>query len=186
MVIHPWRIWGNKADFEHVADAFYQLSLKETSDRAIAVIGGAVIESYLTEALRIYLHKKPTVTKDLFSITGALGNFAPKCDLAFLVGLVGEDAYSDLKTISKIRNAFAHKLDVKDFQSEKIRTLARNLRLPEIRSGDSSVEGRDWQTAISDRQNLLTTARGRFVISVHVFSVGLTRVPETAMPDPLF
>ena len=133
-----WVMDAGHPDAVHLEDAFRQLMQPSLSDRAVGVIGGALVEIYLTDALTKSLHPN-ALTETIFGPTGAIGNFGPKCDLAFLIGLVGAAAHRDLKTIVDIRNAFAHKLSVKDFKSDKTKDLASNLKMAETHTAESYV-----------------------------------------------
>jgi DNA-binding MltR family transcriptional regulator len=88
-----------------------------------------MLDLALTAALKEHLQKHEKVADAFFAITGPVGDLATKIDLALLAGLVGKTMYRDLVTIKDIRNYFAHKLNVSDFKSEAIRTLAANLKI---------------------------------------------------------
>src|SRR5688572_19688128 len=45
------------------------------------------------------------------------------------MGLITPAAHRDLVIFKDIRNLFAHNLQIKDFQSQRIKAKARNLRL---------------------------------------------------------
>ena len=72
------------------------------SDRAVAIVGGALIETILTYALISRFHKNEKITDQLFRSTGALGSFSTKVDMSFLTGLCGPKAYRDLVTVKDI------------------------------------------------------------------------------------
>jgi hypothetical protein len=59
---------------------------------------------------------------------GALGAFGVKIDFAYMMNLVTRAAYDDLLILKKIRNDFAHKLEIKDFNSDGIRDRAMRLK----------------------------------------------------------
>ena len=69
------------------------------------------------------------IDERLFLPSGPLGSFSAKIDLAYISGLITKSAHSDLVRVKEIRNAFAHNLEIKDFQSNKIRDNVKNLTL---------------------------------------------------------
>jgi hypothetical protein len=89
-----------------VEDALKELD--DGGDRAAAIVAATLVEEHLTVALECYLHRHPKVTKELFKISGPLGSFGAKIDLALLVGMFGHASYKELNTIKDLRNQFAH------------------------------------------------------------------------------
>lgn len=70
---------------------------------------------------------------ELFRPGGPLGDFGVKVDLGYLRRIYSKGAWKELDTITKIRNAFAHKMEVRDFSYEQMRGLANNLTLWETK-----------------------------------------------------
>ena len=79
------------------------------SDRACAIVSGAMLEAQLEKLLLKNLIEKPP--NELFSTYGPLSTFAAKIDMATAMGLISKSERSDLHRIRKIRNIFAHSLD---------------------------------------------------------------------------
>lgn len=99
--------------------AFYN----HDSNRAVAVVWPAIVENRLTDALRAYMRPDESVSKDLFRPEGALGTFGQKVKLGYMLGLYEKDLKDDLVLVTKIRNAFAHRVDITDFETSPIRDL---------------------------------------------------------------
>ena len=57
---------------------------------------------------------------ELFQPSGALGNFKTKISLVYLLGIVNKEMYQDLSAINKIRNYFAHRLEIKRLDQHPI------------------------------------------------------------------
>ena len=182
---------------EHALRAISEL--RQGSDRAVAIVGGALIEIALTEALKIHLHPNKKITDELFRTTGAFGAFATKVHLGKLVGLYGAQAHKDLTIVKDIRNAFAHSLEVSDFSTQKIRDWANNLRLCERYTMDNEnppprpvtiregpIGQRDWWLSVTNRNAALSNPRERYLITTQVFTYGLAVPSESAMPEPPF
>jgi hypothetical protein len=91
------------------------------SNRAVAVVWPAIVENRLTDALRACMRPDDVVAKELFRPEGALGTFGQKIRLAYMLGLYEKDLKDDLIYLSKIRNAFAHRVDISSFETSPIR-----------------------------------------------------------------
>jgi hypothetical protein len=129
---HVWMFRGGTKHEKDIQQAIKELDGQ--SDRAAAIVGTTILDLLLTEALTVYLHYNSKITKVLFSMNGPVGDFGPKADLAFLVGLVTNETHRDLITIRDIRNRFAHRLSISDFKSQSIATLTNNLKICETRT----------------------------------------------------
>jgi DNA-binding MltR family transcriptional regulator len=66
----------------------------------------------------------------LLNPSGALGANGARCDLAYCLGLITRDQRSDLKTIAKIRNKFAHDFNVASFDVSSVRDHCASLKSP--------------------------------------------------------
>jgi hypothetical protein len=99
------------------------------SDRVAAIVGAAFVEDHVNEFVRWHLVQEPKLLDELFRVTGPLGNFSVKVDMGYLMRLYSKDAWKELDTITKIRNAFAHKMEVRDFKDDRMRAFANNLTL---------------------------------------------------------
>jgi hypothetical protein len=86
--------------------------LERSSDRAVAIIAAVILEQYITAAIRRRWCNNSKVAEAMLRVDGALGNLGPKIDLAHLMGLISVDGHKDMTLIKKIRNRFAHYLDV--------------------------------------------------------------------------
>jgi DNA-binding MltR family transcriptional regulator len=171
---------------ELITQALHKLDSE--SDRSAAIVAATILDTALTEALKVYLHQNTKITKEFFAITGPGGDLGPKVDLAFLVGLVNKDTWRDLVTIRDIRNKFAHRLDVSDFKSEAIATLSRNLKIAELRTFDAKTKKfpKECWMSVGNRKQILADPRERFLLTVLVLCHGLSMPGKTAMPAPAF
>lgn len=106
--------------------------LNDESDRAAAIIAVCLLEDSLSERLRLHFSRdKPIVTKRAFDVRGPLGEFQAKNDLAFMLGEYGTAMHEELEHINWIRNRFAHKLDIKGFETKLIFERCKKLRITE-------------------------------------------------------
>ncbi len=83
------------------------------SDRVAAILGGAMLDDSLRRALEHRLRDHPDINDKLFRVTGALGNTAPKIDIAFLLYMFEKPFRNTMYGISEIRNCFAHNMSLK-------------------------------------------------------------------------
>jgi DNA-binding MltR family transcriptional regulator len=89
--------------------------LKTQTDRGAAIVGGAMVDDCLMDALCKKLNKRRKSDKDaakdvefLSTNDGPLMSTKSRSALAYLMGIIGPETRSDLTYIAKIRNRFAH------------------------------------------------------------------------------
>jgi hypothetical protein len=182
---------------QHIQSAMRELATG--SDRAVAIVGGSIVEMSLTDALKTHLHESKKITDELFRSAGAFGMFATKVHLGLLIGLYGEAAHRDLIVIKDIRNAFAHSLEITNFQTPRIKDLANNLRLCERYSidqqGIETEAGRNegslpkdwrWWCSVPNLEKNLQMPRERYIIAAQVLTYGLMIPGGPNMPCPRF
>lgn len=99
-----------------------------THPRAAGVMWPAIVERRLDKLFETALRPDNKVKNELMQPSGALGNYAVKVRLAYLLGWVHQDMYEDLLYVAKIRNRFAHTLDARDFGDQKISAWLRNMK----------------------------------------------------------
>jgi hypothetical protein len=104
--------------------------LQAQTDRGAAIIGAAIIEDFLTDALKNRLILTADVSRRLFSheANGPLADFSAKINIAFAVGLIEADQRADLHNTRRIRNRFAHTPEPLDFSDKKIATWCFQFR----------------------------------------------------------
>jgi hypothetical protein len=103
------------------------------SHRAAAVAGGAFVEEHLTHLLRSRMVPDEKVIKERFAPGRAFGDFGAKIDLGYLLGIYSKQAYKELIAIKRIRNDFAHQLEVNSFDSDDMRDRCQNLILSQAK-----------------------------------------------------
>jgi hypothetical protein len=183
---------------EHMSAAIGELNTQ--TDRAVAIIGGSLVEISLTEAITAHLHRNERVTDELFRPSGALGAFAPKIHLGMLIGIYGHAAHREMLIVKDIRNQFAHSLEIRDFKSEKIKAWTKNLNFGERYTIDNasqpprhsaSIKDKPigewpWWFGVTDRDAALADPRERYLLTVQALCYGLCMPDKTAMPSPHF
>src|SRR5262245_34620919 len=105
------------------------------SERALGIIAATLVEIHLTELLkRSQISEKTTssratVKQTMFNSECPLGSFSAKIRLAYLMGMISEEAYKNLVTMKEIRNRFAHRLNISQFSHQEISSRCFNLTL---------------------------------------------------------
>jgi len=100
--------------------------LNNESGLACVVIGSAFLETALGTLLaRRFI--KSSVGDKLLALSGVLGTFAPRADLAYCLGLISKDHYQDLCVVAEIRNQFAHSHLQLTFKDVNIRQRCNRL-----------------------------------------------------------
>lgn len=188
--------------------------IKNGPDRVVGVVAGAIIESYLTSALvqeyRTYDTPYASKTrKEIFSPDGPMGAFGAKNGLAYLSGLITEEAHRDLRTLIKIRNHFAHVPNTSSFTAEAVVSLCNNLILvhqpqrinasTEVRKmPDGSTRQVDSMAAtlkgdglwvvslrLVDHKAAIATSKGQFIATAKIFSAAFTLYHNNELNKPI-
>jgi hypothetical protein len=107
----------------------------EASDRAVAIVGPAFLDTLLTEMLVNFLVDDENEVRRLIQPEGPLGTFGAKVSTCYRLGLIGETIKSDLRIVAKIRNRFAHDL-LANFSDTQIKGWCSSLRWHKESLGD--------------------------------------------------
>jgi DNA-binding MltR family transcriptional regulator len=91
--------------------------------RELGIMAGAILDNGLAHAIENKLRNDP---KELESFLGLnddgrapLGTFGARIQLAYLLGIINKKEMDSLRTFKKIRNLFAHKVNI-NFGSEEV------------------------------------------------------------------
>jgi hypothetical protein len=107
-------------------DAYYLAD--PAHERAAGVMWPAIVERRIDGLFETALRPDMAIRKELFRPSGALGNYAVKVRLAYLLGWIADDVYHDLLLVAKIRNRFAHVIEAKDFADQQIGEWLRKMK----------------------------------------------------------
>ena len=155
-----------------------------------------MIETRLERALRTRFERDRDIEARLFQLSGPLGSFGAKIDLAYVTGLITLMAHRDLTTFKDIRNLFAHNLQIKDFRSRRIADKARNLRLIDDHVVDAKPDGgAERPSAVFGRgipalyvKHATTRkkkARDRYLMTAQLFTLRFATADLKTWPLPL-
>jgi len=96
------------------------------------LVAAAYIDDALEDLLAAYFVDDEKAVQRLLTYPGPCSMLTARCDLAYCLGLFGKDVYTDIRTIIKIRNEFAHTragatFDTKEV-AERCNELTRSMR----------------------------------------------------------
>jgi len=176
-----------------IFDAIRQL--ERSSDRAIAIIASAILEEHMTNVIKRRWQQHPTTIARILHPEGPLGSFGPKIDLVLLMGLISSEGHADLKLIKRIRNRFAHYLEVDNFETPEIRSRCFELKHFEkfvLTNAEMSGPTPPKKLfGIAGMDEKLKTPGGRFIVAVQVYSVLFggdfpAHLPPPNVPSPIY
>lgn len=149
---------------EHEKWAKFLNAYSGADDRSCAILFGSYLESETIDSItRVAVHSEH-MDKKLIRGAGPLSSFSARIDLLFAFGLVEENVFKDLHLIRKIRNKFAHEIDIHTFGTEPIMSWVNELILPKVRS-----EARTFESLRGDYRTL-------FIVSGALCQGALRRV----------
>ena len=111
--------------------------IKVESDRGAAIMGSALVEAMLIEAIIFALVNKDN-RQSLFEDKGApLSTFSNKTIIAYALGLIDSTIKDEIDVIRQIRNAFSHALLPINFNTPEINSACLKITryaddLPEL------------------------------------------------------
>jgi hypothetical protein len=122
---------GHSADFDIIQE------IEKGSDRVTIIVGLALIDDKLTDAIKATLHQFENKTvENWFGEHGFYKDFRIKTDIAFMLNVFGTVTYGDLLLLAKARNEVAHKSRHKAFRSASVKGHCRDLKLPDLMGRD--------------------------------------------------
>ena len=183
-------IFATTQDRQAFYDAIAEIRAT-SSDRAAGIVAASFLENQLTTAIQNRMHPHDKIIPKLFRPSGPLGNFGTKIDLGFSMGIYSEELHRELTTIKKIRNEFAHKMEIHTFDAQSIAALTCKLKMIEkISVNFDLVSRRGDSETTHDKPRLTLFPRGgesdpistreRYILSCQVF-IGLLAM----LPCPL-
>lgn len=102
------------------------------SDRALVITIGSILDTQLESLLKSFLIKDNKIDEKLFNNNSPLSNFSSKISMCYYLGIISKYEYEALEIIRKIRNIFAHEIEIKKLEdSQSIRDLCKILNIPE-------------------------------------------------------
>jgi DNA-binding MltR family transcriptional regulator len=101
------------------------------TDRGAAVLAASLLDEHLKWAIdRLFVEMSNKDAKSIFDGTGPLSTFKGRTDICFALGVIDQACRRDLGIIGRIRNRFAHRVEVITFNEPTISSLCEQLLLP--------------------------------------------------------
>jgi DNA-binding MltR family transcriptional regulator len=158
------------------------------SARTTAIVGAAILDDCLGRLIAARLPTEGETKKQLFKPpSGALSSFDTKIKVAYTMGILSKVAFQDLTEIAKIRNLFAHRLYIADFEHPEVKPLCDKLHLIETHVFSGRVPentGLRLCMAVPDLEERLSTAKGRYFLSIMLIHGIDVHVPDPDNPKP--
>ena len=115
--------WQQWSDFFRV--------LKTESDRGATILASIWIEYLLERKLRTLFTKGNSRNRQkLFDLNGPFSSFSNKILAAYTIGWIDSDVFRDTNLLRKIRNEFAHNINIMKFEDEKMKQFIREFKTP--------------------------------------------------------
>ena len=112
-------------------------SLNEDSDLNCAVVATAYVDHLLGALLHRHFIESSVVDALLDTAGGGVGTLFNKGRIAYCLGLISKGCMQNIETIGKIRNQFAHNLEI-TFDIPVVSDLCQQLRFPDTSSVSDS------------------------------------------------
>lgn len=120
-------------------DPGYLTVMRAESDRGAVLVAAAYIDDALEDLLVAYFVDDEKAIERLLTYPGPCSTLAARCDLAYCLGLVGKDVHTDIRTIIKIRNEFAHMRTGASFDRKEVAARCNDLTQSMRRAGTKMV-----------------------------------------------
>lgn len=101
--------------------------IEKQTDRGSALIAASYLEQRLLTAIKARTNRHEKIEKDFYRGSGPAGSFSAKIDLGLLIGLYEPKIHQMLHTVKEIRNELAHEPKPRDFTSQRINDLCKNI-----------------------------------------------------------
>jgi hypothetical protein len=103
-------------------------------DRVVGIVLGAMLDERLSSTLQACVqHDTKLVEKSFNHESNLFGTFGARTNLGFFLGLFSKETHRDLELVAKIRNRFAHKVEVALFDDNPVCNWVDELKIPKKR-----------------------------------------------------
>lgn len=107
-------------------------TIEDQGDRSLALVSCSVLDLQLQNLLKAFFIEDKKVDDDLFKNQMPLSSFSSKITMCYYLGLISEYEKNMINLMRKIRNKFAHEIDITYFNdSEKIKGWCGSLTIPD-------------------------------------------------------
>ena len=175
--------WSAISPCKRPCSSSSRLFRDEENDRALAIVGGAFLDTLLENILIEFLVDDEKEVGELLQYDGPMGTYSGRIRAAYCLGLLRKTVRDDLRLVGKIRNRFAHDLSA-SFAEEPIRAGATRCggtarptwsRPPAYRRATSSMSASTSWSATSTAMFQLRGGRSGCGLAANETSSGRER-----------
>ncbi|WP_145409258.1 transcriptional regulator [Paenibacillus xylanexedens] len=105
----------------------FRKELTKETDRGCALMTAAFLDESLKRLLEANTVDDKKTFENLCIGTGGMATFSAKIEFCYLLGLISAETRRLLNIIRKIRNEFAHSMEILSFDTEDISNRCRSL-----------------------------------------------------------
>lgn len=99
----------------------------ELHGRELLIVSCAILDLALDEMIRKRFVDDHEIIEQFMSFdNGSISSFSSKIKCAYLLGILRKEEYATLNELRKLRNEFAHKVNV-DFNSQEVNTIMSKI-----------------------------------------------------------
>lgn len=140
-------------------------AVNNEDDLPCVLISTSFLDQCLASLLERFIIKGNTSKNLLDPRGGTLGTFTARVDLCYCLGLIPKGLFQNLRTVSEIRNRFAHSYLSLSFESPEVAQLCESFTFP--KTIGKRFEGDTGKTYdLDDPFAQFTHPRPRFTIAV--------------------
>lgn len=120
----------SRIDDERESAIFREMD--KANDRSAAIVGGGLVEHALARAIMARLRElSDDEQRGLFETERSLlSTFDAKIQLGYVLNLFSSPTCADLRAVKKVRNLFAHRLEIQRFDHPEIVAVTNKLIHP--------------------------------------------------------
>jgi hypothetical protein len=115
--------------------------IENQTDRGAALIATAYLDERLLAAIKVRIIRDESLENKLFRGSGPLAAFSVRIDIGFMLGIFDAKVHKMLHTVREIRNEFAHKPEPRNFNSQRIKDLCKNIAIVMCFNGGMTLGG---------------------------------------------
>ncbi|MBB4363874.1 hypothetical protein GGD65_004928 [Bradyrhizobium sp. CIR18] len=145
-------IWDKDPHYKALYSVLEQL--KSETDRGVALIVTSLIDKLLRDVLAAFLIENESARALLVGFNAPLGTLSTKIAACHAFGLIADDEMRECHLLRRVRNAFAHEIEV-TFEKGSVKDLCKNLNLPPA-DKDGATKWRFIKAALLVLMHLVT------------------------------
>jgi mannitol operon repressor len=120
-------IWEKDPHYKGFLAALEELNSE--TDRGVALVATSFLDKLLTDALAAFMLQNESNDRLLGGFNAPFGTLSTRITGCHALGLITDAEARQCDTLRKVRNEFAHQVEV-SFKSDKVRDLCNNLLVP--------------------------------------------------------